>query len=240
MILGDAMMEIQNFFEQCASRHELKHKSRQEIEKELIDLKQRNERLVNTIPCAVYDYIRWPDGKGQFIYISMQFENIFEMDIEKIKINSDILWDMVHPEDLERLKNEDSEANLTGKMFQSEVRIICPSGKLKWIQLTSMPSSYKINLQTIWSGVIQDITDRKNAEEERKHMLLKLQSALAEVKTLRGIIPICAYCKKIRDDQGYWNQVEAYVARHTEADFSHGVCPSCAKKHYPDFYNGQE
>jgi DNA-binding response OmpR family regulator len=63
----------------------------------------------------------------------------------------------------------------------------------------------------------------------------ELQRALAEIKTLRGIVPICASCKKIRDDKGYWNQVEVYVRDHTEAEFSHGICPECMKKLYPEF-----
>jgi len=54
------------------------------------------------------------------------------------------------------------------------------------------------------------------------------------IETLRGIVPICSYCKKIRDDQGYWNQVEAYVSRHTQAEFSHGICPDCLQQHYPE------
>jgi len=62
----------------------------------------------------------------------------------------------------------------------------------------------------------------------------QLEKALREVKTLRGIIPICCYCKKIRNDKGYWDQVEVYVRDHTEANFSHGICPSCLKEHYPD------
>lgn len=62
----------------------------------------------------------------------------------------------------------------------------------------------------------------------------KLNKALTEIKTLRGIIPICASCKKIRDDQGYWNQVEVYVRDRTEAEFSHSICPKCIKKLYPD------
>jgi hypothetical protein len=62
-----------------------------------------------------------------------------------------------------------------------------------------------------------------------------LRKALNEVKTLRGIIPICAGCKKIRDDKGYWNQVESYVRDHSDAEFSHGICPECAKKLYPAF-----
>lgn len=65
----------------------------------------------------------------------------------------------------------------------------------------------------------------------------KLQKTLSEVKILRGIIPICSYCKKIRDDKGYWNQVENYVRERSDAEFSHGICPVCMKKHYPDICN---
>lgn len=64
----------------------------------------------------------------------------------------------------------------------------------------------------------------------------KLKIALAEVKTLRGILPICSFCKKIRDDEGNWNQVEAYVQKRSEANFSHGICPECVEKHYPEEY----
>jgi hypothetical protein len=68
----------------------------------------------------------------------------------------------------------------------------------------------------------------------------KLQKALAEIKQLRGIVPICASCKKIRDDKGFWHQVEEYVRDHTDAEFSHGVCPECIIKLYPDFIDGEQ
>jgi AmiR/NasT family two-component response regulator len=64
----------------------------------------------------------------------------------------------------------------------------------------------------------------------------ELQAALDQVKTLRGMLPICASCKKIRDDQGYWTEVEIYMLEHSEADFTHGICPDCAKRLYPSFY----
>ncbi len=79
-----------------------------------------------------------------------------------------------------------------------------------------------------------DITKRKEMEIDREKLITKLQDALDKIKTLKGIIPICASCKKIRDDKGYWNQIEVYIKEHTEADFSHGLCPECAKKLYPD------
>ena len=72
-------------------------------------------------------------------------------------------------------------------------------------------------------------------EEERARLINELQTALAKVKTLSGLLPICASCKKIRDDEGYWHQVEIYIRDHTEAEFTHGICPECVKKLYPDY-----
>lgn len=68
----------------------------------------------------------------------------------------------------------------------------------------------------------------------------ELQEALVKVKTLSGLLPICSSCKRIRDDRGYWNQIEMYIRDHSEADFSHGLCPECAKKLYPRYFPGHE
>ena len=75
---------------------------------------------------------------------------------------------------------------------------------------------------------------QKQMEEERERLIIELQDALAKVKTLKGMLPICSVCKKIRDDKGYWNQIEAYIRAHSGAEFSHGICPDCAKKLYGD------
>lgn len=80
----------------------------------------------------------------------------------------------------------------------------------------------------------QDITARKKLEDEREILIQKLQSEKEKVKTLSGFLPICASCKKIRDDKGYWNQIESYIKEHSEAEFSHGICPECAAKLYGD------
>jgi len=77
----------------------------------------------------------------------------------------------------------------------------------------------------------------KKVEEEREKLIRELQDSLVKIKTLRGLLPICASCKKIRDDKGYWNQIEAYIRDHSEAEFSHSICPVCMKKLYPDFSN---
>lgn len=82
-------------------------------------------------------------------------------------------------------------------------------------------------------STIIDVTSRKNAEREREELIGELKNALSEVKKLTGMLPICSFCKKIRDDKGYWNQIEAYIADHSDAEFSHGICKECAEKHYP-------
>lgn len=89
------------------------------------------------------------------------------------------------------------------------------------------------NIGRVWS--FRDITRSRLAEIERKELIDELQAALAEVKKLSGFLPICAHCKKIRDDRGYWSQLETYIQEHSEAEFSHGICPECLKRHYPDF-----
>jgi PAS domain S-box-containing protein len=76
--------------------------------------------------------------------------------------------------------------------------------------------------------------ERKRAEAEKEKLIVQLQKALGEVKQLSGLLPICASCKKIRDDKGYWNQIETYIRDRSEAEFSHGICPDCFKKLYPD------
>lgn len=97
---------------------------------------------------------------------------------------------------------------------------------------------YSSKIQTkgkdLLHSIIHDITERKQAEASLKELISKLLKAIEEIKTLRGILPICANCKKIRDDRGYWEQVEAYVSKHTEVQFSHSICPDCMKKIYPE------
>lgn len=82
--------------------------------------------------------------------------------------------------------------------------------------------------------IATDFTARKNIEAERERLISELETALAQVKVLSGIVPICLYCKEIRDDKGYWNQLETFIAKHSKAEFSHSVCPQCMKKLHPD------
>ena len=94
-------------------------------------------------------------------------------------------------------------------------------------------------IQKVETAVLQrmfrNLIERNCIEEERQHLLASLQEALSKVKTLSGLLPICSSCKKIRDDQGYWREVESYIRDHSEADFSHSFCPECMTKLYPKY-----
>lgn len=134
--------------------------------------------------------------------------------------------EFVHPDDRERTLAQNRAVRGGGHALGFENRYLCKDGSFRWFLWNAAPDP---DGSVIYS-VARDITQRKQAEEERERLLRELQAALAEVKTLRAILPICAYCKKIRDDRNYWQSVEAYISRHTNARFSHGICPSCYEK----------
>jgi PAS domain S-box-containing protein len=85
-------------------------------------------------------------------------------------------------------------------------------------------------------AAVLDVTDRRQIEADRDQLIQELQQALARVKQLSGLLPICANCKKIRNDQGYWKQIESYISSHSEATFTHGICPECLCKLYPELH----
>lgn len=95
-------------------------------------------------------------------------------------------------------------------------------------------TSFQLEGQRMLQWVVRDITERAEAEAERERLIAELQKALREIKRLSGLLPICASCKKIRDDKGYWNTVEEYISENSEAEFSHGVCPECYETLYPE------
>jgi DNA-binding NtrC family response regulator len=98
------------------------------------------------------------------------------------------------------------------------------------------PFDYHMLLSQVraWIEHSQAIRERQRLEEEKTRLIQDLQEALHKVKTLSGLLPICAACKKIRDDSGYWHQVEEYIAQHADVEFSHGLCPECVQRYYAD------
>jgi hypothetical protein len=104
------------------------------------------------------------------------------------------------------------------------------------IQVEFVSNVYEVDQLKVIQYNIRDITKRKQGEADREKLTHKLEDALAKVKTLSGMLTICASCKKIRNDEGYWNHIEKYICEHSEGNFSHGICHECAQKLYPDIF----
>ena len=135
--------------------------------------------------------------------------------------------EFVHPDDRERTLKQNAEVRSGWQALSFENRYLCKNGSYKWFRWNAAPHS----TEKIIYSVARDITESKRAEDEREKLVRELQAALAEVKTLREILPICSYCRKIRDDENYWHTVENYISDHTGTRFSHSICPSCMATH---------
>jgi PAS domain S-box-containing protein len=134
--------------------------------------------------------------------------------------------EFVHPDDRERTLAQNREVRGGGRALEFENRYLCKDGTYRWLRWNAAPDA-------TWSviySVARDVTAQKEAEEERERLVRELQAALAEVRTLREILPLCSYCRKVRDDEDYWHTVESYVAKHTDTKFSHGICPECYER----------
>jgi PAS domain S-box-containing protein len=150
---------------------------------------------------------------------------------------ADIWHGLVHPDD-RTVARDQLQAVLAGQADVREYRILRTDGDVRWLRNHARPEwdEDQGRVLRIYAAA-QDITERRRAQDERESLILDLQAALAQVKTLRGLLPICANCKRIRDDQGYWTAVEVYILEHSDAEFTHGLCPDCARKLYPAFFD---
>jgi len=123
-------------------------------------------------------------------------------------------------------------AHKTKKNQHLEISLTTSLGRQVSLDFNILPFAEKEQNYLLF--VIYDITKRKQAEKANEALVEKLQNAIAEIRTLQGIIPICMHCKKIRGDEGYWYKVETYIEEHSTAKFSHGICPSCLNEFHPD------
>lgn len=124
-------------------------------------------------------------------------------------------------------------AALSGKAVTFENIAYGVDKKLRAVRASYIPVKAENDKVSGFIATVEDITAQKLAEEQRDKGLEVLTQAREEIKALRGIIPICCSCKKIRDDKGYWQLLETYIREHSEADFTHGICPDCAEALYP-------
>ncbi len=203
---------------------------RKRAEEALTNEKQRFETLSKNAPFGLVMI----GQDGTFRYISRKFRELFGYDLEDVP-NGKAWFQKAFPDPKYRHEVistwlRDLESLKPGEKRLRIFTVTCNDGTEKIINFIPVQLGTGENLMTY-----EDITERKWAEEEREKLVRDLQGALSKVKTLSGMLPICASCKKIRDDKGYWSQVEVYIGSHSEAEFSHGICPDCMKKLYPDF-----
>jgi PAS domain S-box-containing protein len=119
------------------------------------------------------------------------------------------------------------------EVFQAESSVLAAGGRQFDLHVSAITS--RDNRPAGRMIVMRDVTSRRQTEAERERLIGELRAALADIKTLRGLLPICMSCRKIRDDRGYWKNLEQYVQEHTEAQFSHGLCDDCMRRLYPEY-----
>ena len=143
------------------------------------------------------------------------------------------IWDVFEKDEADKRFAIVNKVFTNGKTEEIEVRVPLPSGDTYYLT-TVKPILDDTGVVETVICTSKNITKRKLAEVALKKEHDQLLQALKEIKTLSGLLPICASCKKIRDDKGYWNQIEDFIQQRSDALFSHAICPACAKKLYPD------
>ena len=170
------------------------------------------------------------DQNGKVYEANQEYAHMLGYSMQEVK--QLYVWDWDTQWTKEQLLEMIRTVDETGDHF--ETSHLRKDGTYYDVEISTNGSVYRG--QKLVFCVCRDITERKRAQKEREKLIKELQEALKEIKTLRGILPICSFCKKIRNDKGYWEQVEVYIRKHSQADISHGICPECLKKHYPEEY----
>lgn len=200
---------------------------------ELTENEKKFRALADTSPLAIY----MSTGlEQQAVYINPTFTKLFGYTFDEVPTVDD-WWPLAYPTDVYRKIIKDEwqsrvkEALATRSAIKPmETMVTCKDGTVKhisWGYITIGTENWACGL---------DLTERKRAEEEQERLIAELRKALSEIKTLRGILPICSYCKNIRNEEGYFEQIESYIHQHSDVDFSHTICTSCMQKHHPKEY----
>ncbi len=201
---------------------------------------RKSEMRYRLLADNVSDVIWTMDADQRFTYVSPSIVKLLGYTPREALQSS--LKNILTPESYEKvvevitkaIATENEHGTLSDVTLNLEVEHIRKDGGKIYVEITTSFVRNEDGFLSGFIGISRDITKRKQIEGQRDKSILDLQQALSEVKKLSGLLPICSYCKKIRDDKGYWNQIEKYIHEHSEAKFSHGICRECAKKHYPD------
>lgn len=210
--------------------------TKSQLEAELAALREREltyRLLLDDSSDPIFCFYR----DGTYKYINRAFADYMRMPQEAI-IGKRI-WDIFSKEEADMRFAAVKWVYENGQTKVIEVRVPTVEGDRFFITTVKPCFDAKDEVFLVIC-ISKDITERKRIEQERERLIEELREAQHNIRTLEGIIPICASCKKIRDDKGAWSQVETYVANHTNAEFSHGICPDCVKELYPEYARQRE
>jgi PAS domain S-box-containing protein len=170
---------------------------------------------------------------GIFTFVNDAVTNNFG--IKKEDIIGTSFYNFLSPDEAQKLKSELSQLTIETPLQMNVNPIHLASGEILWYEWANRAIFDHNGKIVEFQGVGRNVTDRVLAEQEKEKLINELQTAIEQVKTLSGLLPICANCKKIRDDEGYWQQVDVYIRDHTEVEFTHGICPPCLDTLYPKY-----
>jgi PAS domain S-box-containing protein len=194
-------------------------------------LRESEERLRLAIHASEDGVWDWDCETGETIF-SDRWAGMLGYAVTELRPHYETWRGLVHPADLARVEAA-LLRHLRGETdhYEEEHRLRTRSGAWRWVLTRGKVVARGSGGRALRvAGTHKDIDAEKQADAERERLIAELQSALENVKTLSGLLPICGSCKKIRDDKGYWQRIEAYVSERSDAQFSHGLCPSCADR----------
>jgi PAS domain S-box-containing protein len=213
---------------QCVGRDVTRKKT---LENEI----QENEAKYRNLAEITSDWIWEVDIDGVYTYASPVVHALLGYRPEEVLGKRP--FDFMPEEEARRVERIFRRALVDGSALKNIENInIHKDGSTVILETNGVPVFDHRGMVIGYRGIDRNISSRKRAENRLLEESNKLKLALTRVKRLSGMLPICASCKKIRDDNGYWNQIEAFIANHSEAEFSHGICPACARKLYPELY----
>ncbi|MEN6422840.1 MAG: PAS domain S-box protein [Smithella sp.] len=207
---------------------------RKQVDEALRKSEEKYRLLAETLPDVIFTM----DGNWRTIYLSPAVTRLRGYTVEEALAQS--VEDILTPASLETAKRaftEEMAIEASGFYNPHRVRTLeleetCKDGSTVWTETIFSAIRDKDNKFIGMLGITRDISERKKAAEEKERLVSERQKALSEIKILSGMLPICSSCKKIRNDEGYWEQLENYISNHSGAEFTHGFCPDCAKKFY--------
>ena len=202
-------------------------------------LKKQSETKFHSVAQSAKDAIITADQSGKITFCNTSANNMFgyrqnELIGQSISILMPERFRKAHEKGMARVA-----ASGKARLINETVELYGSTKDGHEFPVEISLSNWKSGSHTFYAGIIRDISQRKQYEKEREALIDHLKRSLTKVRKLSGLLPICASCKKIRDDKGYWNQIEAYIRDHSEAEFSHGICPECSRRLYPEYHRAK-